>query len=166
MLINPGAENGLTGWWADSPLSAAVLQSPSPNNSGSYSFLGTQLPVAFITQTVELLKVPPLTTGLLDSGRLLANFSLWFADRSPGSGSFGRITLTFLDASKHRLGQGLSGTYLHDTGPYLDWFNAKGSFQVPIGTRFISYTMDFLTSGSVNTGMIDDNELRISPQNF
>jgi hypothetical protein len=158
LLVNPGAENGLTGWWPSYPASAVVTQSPPPGG-GSYSFLGKQVPAAFITQTVLLTQVTGITLAQVDSGSLAANYSFWFADPSPGSGSYGEITLTFLDANGAFLGQGVSNRLQNNQT--FAWLNGTGSFPIPSGTRTINYTMDFLTTMSADTGLIDDNLLTI-----
>jgi hypothetical protein len=103
-----------------------------------------------------------ITTDLVDSGNLRTNYSFWFADLNPGSGSYGQITLTFLDAKEVFLGQGISDA-LYDAGT-LTWLNGTGSFPIPRGTRIINYTMDFQTIASANTGLIDDNVLTIGSQ--
>jgi uncharacterized repeat protein (TIGR03803 family) len=155
LLLNPGAESGTSGWWPPAPASEAV----APAHTGSFSFQGTAVPGAFITQGVDLTQVPGLSLALLDRAELAANYSFWFADLSPGSGAYGQITLTFLDSNGIPLGEGLSAP-LRDTGS-LAWSNGMGAFPIPPGTRRINYTMDFITAVSVNTGLIDDNLLTI-----
>jgi hypothetical protein len=158
LLVDPGAENGLSGWWPSFPVSTTA----SPGHTGNSSFEGKQVPDAFITQTIQLTQVPGITIALVDGGNLRANYSFWFADLNPGSGSYGQITLTFLDANNVFLGQGISDP-LQDAGT-LTWLNGSGSFSIPRGTRIVNYTMDFQTIASANTGLIDDNVLTIGSQ--
>jgi Bacterial Ig-like domain (group 3) len=158
LLLNPGAEAGTQDWWPPAPMSAVT----APGHTGSYSFEGVNVPGAFITQGVNLAQVTGITLAQVDSGELSANYSFWFADLSPGSGSYGQVTLTFLDANGTPLGQGLS-RILQDAGT-LSWSNGTGSFPIPSGTRRINYTMDFVTTNPANTGLIDDNVLTISSQ--
>jgi hypothetical protein len=158
LLVDPGAENGLSGWWPSFPVSTTA----SPGYTGNSSFEGKQVPDAFITQTVQLTQVAGITTSLVDAGNLRANYSFWFADLNPGSGASGAITLTFLDGDGVFLGQGISGA-LQNAGT-LTWLNGTGSFPIPRGTRTINYTMDFPTIASANTGLIDDNVLTIANQ--
>jgi Bacterial Ig-like domain (group 3) len=160
VLTNPGAESGMTGWWPGSTASMAVAESP---HTGSYSFLGAHVPSAFITQTLQLAQVAGITLTQVDSGNLAANFSFWFTDLSPGSGSHGEITLTFEDANGTILGQGVSSSLRNNTNQ--TWLNGTGSFPIPPGARIVNYTMDFLTSSSGNTGLMDDNVFTISPVN-
>ncbi len=156
LLLNPGAESGTSNWWPPAPGSTAI----SPAHTGSFSFQGTGVPGAFITQGINLAQVGGITLAQVDAGSLAANYSFWFADLSPGSGTYGQITLTFLDGNGIGLGEGLSDR-LQDAGT-LTWSNGTGSFPIPPGTRRINYTMDFITSMSANTGLIDDNLLTIS----
>jgi hypothetical protein len=107
--------------------------------------------------------VAGITLAQVDAGNLAANYSFWFADTSPGSGSHGEMTLTFEAADGSILGQGVSPSLRDDTTQA--WLNGTGSFPIPPGTRIINYTMDFLTSGSANTGQIDDNVLTLSAIN-
>jgi uncharacterized repeat protein (TIGR03803 family) len=158
LLLNPGAESGTQDWWPPAPMSAVT----APGHTGSYSFQGVSVPGAFITQGVNLAQVTGITLAQVDSGNLSANYSFWFADLSPGSGSYGQVTLTFLDVNGTPLGQGLSGI-LEDPGT-LTWSIGTGSFRIPPGTRRINYTMDFITANAANTGLIDDNVLTISSQ--
>ncbi len=156
LLLNPGAESGTSNWWPPAPGSTAI----SPAHTGSFSFQGTGVPGAFITQGVNLAQVAGITLAQVDAGSLAANYSFWFADVSPGSGTYGQITVTFLDGNGIGLGEGLSNR-LQDAGT-LTWLNGTGSFPIPPGTRRINYTMDFITPMSTNTGLIDDNLLTIS----
>jgi hypothetical protein len=158
LLVDPGAESGLSGWIASSSESAPDFFPAA--HSGSYSFLGAALPDAFLSQTIKLAGVTGITLDEVDAGDLAANYSFWFADSHPGSGAYGRITLTFFDASGNKLGQGLSAS-LSDSGAYA-WTNSSGSFAIPARTRSIVYTMDFnTTSLTINSGLIDDNVLTI-----
>jgi hypothetical protein len=166
LLLNPGGESGTNNWWTYGSGSTVI----PPAHSGGFSFEGVEAPGAFITQGINLAQVEGITLAQVDSGSLAANYSFWFADLSAGSGTYGQITLTFLDGHEIPLGEGLSG-FLRDTGT-LTWSNGTGSFPIPPGTRVIHYTMDFITpmstntgstnTASTNTGLIDDNLLTIS----
>jgi hypothetical protein len=163
LLVNPAAENGLTGWWADNPLSAAVPASPPPDGLGSYSFYGGKAPNAFLSQTVPLyaLDLSGANLNLLYSGQLLVNYSFWFADQNPGSGSYGLISVTFYDDNLNPVGQGTSYALL-DNGTF-QWSNTSGSFPIPPTTEYFVYTMGFINPvQSTNTGLIDDNVLTVS----
>jgi len=157
LLANPGAENGMNNWYATNAQSGSQ---PGLAHSGTYAFAGLVTPstAVFITQIVGLSTVSGISLPDIDSGALTANYSFWFADTSSGSGGYGTITLTFLDADGNRIGQGISPA---SGGGALTWYNVVGSIAIPSGARFVDYTMDFW-GGSGNTGVIDDNVLTIS----
>ena len=157
LLVNGGAEDGLSGWYPSSP-EATVVAETAPGG-GTYSFEGKQAPSAFITQTLPIGLLGEAVDSQLNSGKFVANYSFWFADASPGSGSYGSITLTFLDRNGNLIGQGVSNP-LQNTGT-TTWINGTGSFPVPPGTEVVNYTMNFLTTSSVNSGLIDGNSLTI-----
>ena len=157
LLVNGGAEDGLSGWYPSSPESTVVAETAP--GGGTYSFEGKQAPSAFITQTLPIGLLGEAVDSQLNSGKFVANYSFWFADASPGSGSYGSITLTFLDRNGNLIGQGVSNP-LQNTGT-TTWINGTGSFPVPPGTEVVNYTMNFLTTSSVNSGLIDGNSLTI-----
>jgi hypothetical protein len=126
---------------------------------GNNVFYGGNIPSAFISQTVDLTSVAGITLAEIDAGALAANFSFWFSDTVPNSGSQGRFTLSFFSGTGMLLGQGNSGFL---SGGELTWYNGVGSMPIPSGSRFIVYTMDFLGTSSVNSGLMDDNVLTIS----
>ncbi len=157
LLVNPGAESGMNKWYATNAQSGSQ---PGLAHSGTHAFAGIVTPstAVFITQTVGLSTLSGISLSDIDSGGLTANYSFWFADTSPGSGGYGTITLTFLDGSGNRIGQGISPA---SGGGALTWYNVVGSIAIPSRARAVNYTMDFW-GGSGNTGVIDDNVLTIS----
>jgi hypothetical protein len=162
LLTNPGAENGMAGWWPEFPVSSSVPATQPPGTTGSYSFFGGQAPNAFISQTVKLANVSGISLPRLDNGLYVANYSFSFADLNPGSGLRGQITLTYFDATGTvRLGQGVSPE-LSDPGTF-NWSQQSGSFSIPSGTRIIVFTMDFhIGAGGVDHGLMDNLVLEIA----
>jgi Bacterial Ig-like domain (group 3)/FG-GAP-like repeat len=157
LLINPGAESGMSAWYSSNAQSGSQS---GLAHTGTHAFAGVVTPSAavFITQTVGLSTLSGISLPDIDSGALTANYSFWFAETAPGSGGYGTITLTFLDGSGNRIGEGISPA---SGGGALTWYNVVGSIAIPSGARSVDYTMDFW-GGSGNTGVIDDNVLTIS----
>ncbi|HTA46905.1 MAG TPA: FG-GAP-like repeat-containing protein [Bryobacteraceae bacterium] len=153
LLVNPGGEGGMTGWYPN----VSGPFAGSPGHTGSASFQTLNSGIAFVTQTVSLASAAGISLAGVDSGALAANYSFWLSDRTAGSGCYGLVTLTFLDQTgSQAVGQGLSAS-LHPERSHK-WLNDTGSFAIPPGSRYINYTMDFLT----NSCAIDDNVLTIS----
>jgi hypothetical protein len=179
LLTNPGAETGnLTGWYAayGAPPAAALSTSSyfgagngnSPH-SGRYMFFGGATPNNYLTQTVNLSTVSQITLADVDAGLLTANYSFWYADKNGGTGSLGRITLSFYDGNRNLIVSDVplevkGATVNYGGATSVPWFNETGTFAIPPNTRSINYTMDFNGTTSQDSGVIDDNALTISRQ--
>jgi hypothetical protein len=157
LLINPGAENGSYMWssyWYD-------LESGQAH-SGTSAFLGlvefSPAADSFVSQTVNLSAVAGISLADIDSGALTANYSFWFSRFAGEPGGYGAITLTFLDGSGTRIGEGISPA---SGGGPATWYNVVGSIAIPSGARSVVYTMDFWSSLGIES-VIDDNVLTIS----
>jgi hypothetical protein len=131
-------------------------------------FFGGTIPNNYLTQTVALSSVPQITLAEVDAGALTANYSFWYADKNGGTGSLGRITLSFYDGNRNLI---VSDVPLEVKGATVSygggitsvlWYNETGTFPIPPNTRTINYTMDFNGTSTQDSGVIDDNALTIS----
>jgi hypothetical protein len=166
LLVNPGAEFGnLTGW------SIGGNSKPSVDNgtedvginpyNGLYDFIGVTGPSATLTQNVNLINNGFITTGQIDSGNLLANLTFFEQglNQSEPSDS-ASVTLTFLSDSNITLSTVSSVEVDSHNG---SWQKYSNSFSIPVGTRSIDYTMNFIRhKGSFLDAFIDDNSLTVS----
>ena len=166
LLTNPGAETGdLTGWTAGGIGTPAVDDGtfdPGINpHAGKFDFTGSTDESNSLSQTVSILVSGVITPGLVDSGTLLANLSFWEQGLDQGDPSDdASVQLTFLDGS--------GATISSVTSPIIDshlsaWQNYINTYPIPVGTRSIQYTMQFIRNqGTDLDAFIDDNSLTIS----
>ena len=169
LLTNPGAEAGsLAGWTIGGPGTPTFDKGTFDNginpHTGNFDFVGQNGPSDSLSQTVSLL-TQGLGTSDLDSGTLYASLSFWEQGLNQGTPSDDAyITLNFLDASGNSLGTANSGEVdSHNNA----WMNFSGSYLLPVGTRSITYTMNFVRhAGSDLDGFVDDNLLVLSTPSF
>ncbi len=165
LLINPGAETGdLSSWTAGGDGNPQVDNgsfNPGINpHTGSYDFVGGYASSRdWLSQTAYIV-TQNVTTQLIDSGKLTAGISFWEQGLNQGSQSDdGFVELNFLDGSLN-----LISTI--DT-PEIDshngtWENYANDFAIPVGTRYITYNMEFKRYvGSDLDAYFDDNSLVI-----
>lgn len=181
LLVNPGAETGdLTGWTAGgavSPMVASPATIPPAADigfqphSGDYFFVGGRNGSGFLIQQVSLLLAPALTSGLIDTGTLMADVSTWemnFDQRFEVPVDNGQLTITFRNGSQQQLGQFMSPILENSqsnnaTSSQYALFAA--SVPIPVGTRFIDFRKDFYFNSppvSDNDTYFDDSSLSIS----
>ncbi len=165
LLVNPGAESGsIENWTASGPGSPTVdtgTFDPGINpHTGGYDFLGRSGASDSLSQTVSPL-TQGVTAAMLDSGNVMASLSFWeqgFSQATPSDDA--SVTLTFTDGSGTSLGTVTSGEVDSHGGT---WVNFTGSYPLPIGTRSITYTMNFiLHAGTDLDAFVDDNSLLLT----
>ncbi|RXH54790.1 choice-of-anchor D domain-containing protein [Granulicella sibirica] len=169
LLTNPGAESGSIAGWTIGGNGTPTVDSGTFDpgitpHTGNYDFLGHDGPSDSLSQTVSLL-TQGVGTSDLDSGTLYATLSFWEQGLNQGTLSDdASITLNFLDGSGNSLGTANSGEVdSHDNA----WMNFRGSYLLPVGTRSITYTMNFVRHvGSDLDAFVDDNLLVLSVPSF
>ena len=165
LLVNPGAEAGnIANWTPTGPGSPTVDSGsfdPGINpHTGGYDFVGLNGASDSLSQTVSLL-TQGVTAATLDSGTVMASLSFWEQGLDQGTPSDdASVTLVFLSASGATLGTVNSGEV---DSHNLTWENFTGSYPIPVGTRSITYTMNFIRhSGSDLDAFVDDNSLLLT----
>ena len=163
LLVNPGAETGSLAPWtvgqgtplADNGTYDAAIQP----HSGKFAFVGGDNGAATLVQHVALIGNQGITKAEIDTGRQRVLVSYWHNAFNQGSSSdTARVTLTFRNAD----GGFISDVVVpEDNSPGI-WTQFRGAFPIPIGTRFIDYTMEFiLHAGNACDAFIDDNVLEV-----
>ena len=166
LLANSGAETGNLNSWT------VIVGAPFADNgtfdaginprTGGFDFTGGSAnPLGQLSQTIDLVGTGQVTALQLDAGTVTADASFWEQGLNQGSPSDNAaIQMTFLDAGSTVLGTMTSATVDSHTG---FWTNGTlSSIAVPVGTRFITYTMLFQrNAGSDNDSFVDDNSLTL-----
>jgi len=174
MLVNPGAETGdLTGW--DPVLTSAGVDNGTFDayinpRTGLYDFVGRTGGTATLVQRVSLLG-NGYTSGQIDGGGLTALVSFWEQSLdqatdpagpnppSPVLNDEAYVKLAFLDGTLSVLSS-VSTPGLNQTG--YTWANFTGMYNIPVGTRYIDYSMEFVRhKGWDLDAFIDDNSLTV-----
>jgi hypothetical protein len=166
LLTNPGAETGSIADWtvggASNPtVDNGVFDMGISPHTGNWDFFGhTGGATGTLSQTLSLTGISGITNALIDSGTLLANLSFWAQGLNQGTPSDdSSITLIFLDGSLSMLN---SVTTPELDSHNLTWQNYMNSYAVPVSTRSITYTMNFIRHvGTDNDSFIDDNSLTL-----
>jgi hypothetical protein len=165
LLLNPGAELGsLTNWTsggdAGPQIDSGTFDPGITPHSGAFDFRGGRGAIGQLSQVVPLVGNQGILASSIDTGVLFANVSFWeqgLGQGSPADDAY--ITLDFLDGSSNRL-SGVSTTEL-DAHVGV-WDSMLGYYPIPVGTRFIQYTMNFVRhAGSDLDAFVDDNSLRV-----
>ena len=166
LLANPGAETGSLSSWtvlAGAPIVDSGTFDPgiSPRTGGFDFGGGSANPLGQLSQTIDLIGTGQITALQLDAGTTTADVSFWEQGLNQGSTSDNAaIKLTFLDAVSSLLGTVTTATIDSHSG---SWTNGVQSFLIPVGTRYITYTMLFQRNvGSDNDSFIDDNSLTLT----
>ena len=166
LLANPGAESGnLTSWTliSGAPMVDTGTFNPGINPlTGGFDFTGgSNNALGQLSQTIDLIGTGQVTAFQLDAGTTTADVSFWEQGLNQGSPSDNAaIKLTFLDASTALLSTVTTATIDSHTG---SWTNGLQSFLIPVGTRYITYTMLFERNvGSDNDSYLDDNNLTLT----
>jgi hypothetical protein len=169
LLVNPGAETGTTsGWIVDSPTFGGGTSNPGVDNgsfdpginplSGSYDFYGHTGPSGTLTQNVSLSGV--VTNAQIDSGLTTAAVSFWVQSLNQGNPSDSAgVSLYFLNSSNAIISS-VTTPIIYSIG---SWENVTETYSIPVGTRSINYTMDFVRYvGSDLDAFVDDNSMVVS----
>jgi hypothetical protein len=167
LLTNPGAESGnLSGWTVISgnPMTDSGTFNPGINPfNGTFDFVGGSAnPLGQVSQTIDLIGTGQVTALDLDAGTTTADVSFWEQGLNQGSPSDNAaIKITFLDFAGSFITSQTSSTVDSHSG---SWTNGGlTALAVPVGTRYITYTMLFQrNSGSDNDSYIDDNLLTLT----
>ena len=165
LLTYPGAETGNISGWTVGGVSNPFVDGGTFDlginpYSGSWDFYGHTGAYGSLSQTDSIVG-GSVTTSLIDTGTLSADVSFWEQglDQGPSS-DHAYIELAFLDGS--------DATISTVDTPSVDshlgfWTNYAGDYAIPVGTRSITYTMEFVREvGSDNDSFVDDNYLAIS----
>ncbi|MFI5453930.1 MAG: Ig-like domain-containing protein [Isosphaerales bacterium] len=165
LLTNPGAETGnLNGWTvggSSNPRVDSGSFDPGINpHSGTYDFLGGTGASGTLTQNVPLVGTQGITAAAIDAGTLIANVGFWEQGLNQGTPSDdAQVTLTFRAAS---------GTVVSTAStPEVDshngsWQQYDGSFAIPVSTRSIDYTIQFIRHfGNDLDAFVDDTSLTV-----
>ena len=166
LLSNPGAEAGSIAGWTVGGTSNPGVDSgsfdPGINpNSGTFDFYGHTGASGTLTQDVTLVGTQGITAALIDNGTTVAGVSFFEQGLNQGTPSDdARVTLSFLDGSSTVLSSVSTPEADSHNGA---WQNFTGSFAIPIGTRTIAYTMEFIRhSGNDLDAFVDDNSLVVT----
>jgi sugar lactone lactonase YvrE len=165
LLLNPGAELGSIADWTAGSGGTPTVDTGTYDvginpHTGSYDFLGgSGNPTDSLSQTVSII-AQGITAAQVDGGTLFANVSFWEQGLNQGDPSdSGSVTLTFLNASNAAISTVTIGPEDSHSGT---WGNVTGIPAIPVGTRSITYTMNFIRNvGNNNDAFIDDNVLSI-----
>lgn len=165
LLTNPGAETGnISGWVAGGTSNPGVDNGSFDVGinplSGSFDFYGGSGPLGSLSQTVSIVG-NGVTTGMIDSGNLFADLSFWEQGLNQGALSDNAyIQLTFLSATNATLGTISTPSVDSHLG---SWTNFAGNYDIPVSTRSITYSMEFVREvGTDLDSFVDDNSLTIS----
>jgi hypothetical protein len=165
LLLNPGAELGsLTNWTsggdAGPQIDTGTFDPGITPRSGTFDFRGGRGAIGQLSQVVALVGNQGILASSIDTGTLFANVSFWEQGLNQGSpGDDAYVTLDFLDGSSNRL----SGASTSEFDAHLGvWASKLAYYPIPVGTRFIQYTMNFVRHvGSDLDAFVDDNSLRV-----
>ncbi len=165
LLTNPGAETGdLTGWTVGGTSNPGVDSGtfdPGINpHTGSFDFFGHTGASGTLTQAVTLVGNQGITAAAIDSGTAQATvgfFEQGLGQGTPSDDAF--ISLSYLNATNGVISTVSTPT---DDSHNGTWTFSSTTFAVPVGTRTIDYTMNFVrNSGSDLDAFVDDNSLQI-----
>ena len=112
-----------------------------------------------LSQTISAV-TPGVTAAMLDTGTLLAGVSFYEQGLNQGTPSDDAfISLTFLDVN----GRPISTVSTPEVDSHLNgWERYSDNFSIPVGTRSMTYTMNFVRhSGSDLDAFVDDTVLNI-----
>ena len=151
LLINPGAEDGTTGWTAVIPpiesLASGECGGPAPRTGNQlFAVGGICAPGVSYAEARQSVDVSPLA-AIIDGGLELAEYSGYL--RAFGSNDdIPSLWIVFKDSSDLEIGS--SDTLLTGTPA---WTLLSGLVGIPVGTR----TIDFYISGTRNFGSDNDS---------
>ncbi len=168
LLTNPGAETGnLNGWVVGGSSNPTVDNGsfdPGINpHSGSYDFRGGTGASGSLTQNVQLVGTQGITAAAIDTGTLTASVGFWEQGLNQGSPSDDAdVSLAFLAAS----GAILSTVSTPEVDSHNgSWQQYVTGFTIPVGTRSIDYTIQFIRHvGNDLDAFVDDTSLMVSSE--
>jgi hypothetical protein len=172
LLVNPGAETSKFSPWLGGDTNPYLhvddgsLSYITPH-SGNWEFAGgggNGVGNESLAQAVALVGNQGITAAAIDTGKLLASISFWEQSRDgnpPGFNDDADVKIEFLDGNLN--------TLTARTTPEIDsgvWSNYTAQYVIPIGTRSIRYTMEFVLKAELNPVnydvCLDDNSLIVS----
>lgn len=166
LLLNAGAEaNSLTNWVPGGDSNPRVdngtFDTSVMPRSGTNDFLGGTGAAGSLSQIVSLVGNQGITASAIDSGALLAYVSFWEQGLSQGTPSDDAyVSLIFMGATSNSLGIWASPEIDSHTSV---WSNYSTYIPIPVNTRFIQYSMNFVRhSGNDLDGFVDDNVLSVA----
>jgi len=166
LLQNPGGEAGtLTNWVAGGTSNPRLDNGsfdPGINpRSGTNDFLAGTGATGSLSQIVPLVGNQGITVGAIDAGILQAYVSFWEQGLNQAATSDDvYVSLGFLDAVSNSISAWSSPEIDSHLGA---WSNYSAYVAIPVGTRFMQYTMNFVRHvGSDLDGFVDDNILSVS----
>lgn len=159
LLLNPGAEDGLTNWVSNgAPFADTGSWNPGINPyEGTYDFAGGYGGYNWLVQTVSLSNLTTITADSIDAGRVNADVNFWARS---GFMDGARVTLTFYDDG----GTNVLGAFsTAEVVPETAWANVTNTFAVPPGSRSVDYKMEFIRhAGGDCDAYTDANSLTLT----
>ncbi|CAF3397022.1 unnamed protein product [Rotaria sp. Silwood1] len=169
LLINPGAEDGVLVPWITGGAGNATIDNGAANtgcnsHSGIKQFFGGRTGNgannSTLTQSILLLNgTQGYTEAQLDNGSLSAYISFYQQSWSnyPNLDK-AQISLTFRTLNKTQI----STTTMSPSSCMTSWCLQSFSYLLPVGTRYIDYTMIFTKDQGVQIdSYVDDNSLKV-----
>jgi len=154
IIVNPGAEDGVTGWTNEVGVLGVDTSTPDPH-SGLGFFYGVNNAHTTASQRVELAAVSDVDVERLDDGDCWIIVQ-WFAASFTGQDDTGAMWVRFRDASEVQIGGDHQGPALRPL-PNVTWIPRSFAVLIPAGTRYVDLVMDMVrVDGSDNDGYTDD----------
>ena len=127
-------------------------------HSGNYDFYGHTGSLGTLTQNVLLTGVPGITSAVIDSGLATADVGFWEQGLNQGNPSDdAQVMLTFRDGASSVIGSVSTPEVDSHDG---SWEQYTGSFAIPVGTRSIDFTIEFIRHRFTdNDSFVDDTSL-------
>lgn len=157
-LVNPGAEDGTTGWTAEVGSLGNRANNPTPHSGSFYFFGGPNLNTR-ARQRIDLLAATDFSAAELDSGDVLARV-LWWTAGYLGDQDTSTMGFRFLDAAQSQVaisyGDKLRMGYVQGA-----WTLRQYAIDVPAGSRYLDVLIDGsrVGSGTNMDAYFDDIEL-------
>jgi hypothetical protein len=169
LLSNPGAESTLTGWTQTGPVpviqdTGGIINSGYNPRTGSGCFAGGSGGTSSgLTQRVYLIGgAQNFVAAQLDAGTLKVELKFFYQNYYSWllSTDEAQVTITYRSATNTTLSSFSSGPQICGTNP--GWCSYSTLQNLPVGTRSIDYTMQFIRNGGTDIdSYIDDNSLRV-----
>jgi len=155
LLLNPGFENGTTGWTTH-PGGVTSGTNPVPFAGSAYFDSGT-VQDGFAEQVIDLLAAG-FTAGLLDAQDLEVVFGGRIRSLAETALDRGQIRLTFLDGADAEIDEVLVAA----DNSAQQWVLTGDRLQIPVGTRKLVFRFESLrVSGSDSDSYLDNAFLHV-----